>query len=165
VSERRLLLWARLLVGIAFMYQGVARVQNMRATAEVFAANASWQAWPLVGGLRPLELTLWLALFEFFAGVFLFGGMLTRVVGPLGLLVAALQVGWLGLGGGLLNPALALGSLLVTLRGGGSGTMDSVLGKMQQRSIEREANRARVRAEGRAARHSVEPSHPSSNTP
>ncbi len=89
-------------------------------------------------------------------GVFLFAGMLTRVVGSLGLLVAVLQVGWLGLSGGLLNLALALGSLLVALRGGGSSTMDSVLGKMQRRSIEREAHRARVRAEARVARHAAD---------
>ena len=141
MSERRLLLWARLLVGAGLMYQGVMHVVEMRAASDLFAAHAGWQGWPLVGGMRPLELTLWLALVEFFLGVFLSGGMLTRVLGPLALTVAVLQIGALGAAGGLLNPLLALGSALVTIRGGGGGTMDAVLGKMQRRSLEREAER------------------------
>ena len=146
MSERRLLLWVRLLVGAGFMYQGVMHVVDMRGASDLFATHPGWQAWPLIGGMRPLELTLWLALVEFFLGVFLFGGLLTRLLGPVGLLVAALQAVALGLAGGLLNPLLALGLVAVTLRGGGGGTMDAVLGKMQRRSIEREAARARARA-------------------
>jgi hypothetical protein len=65
---RRLLLWARLLVGVGFMYQGVTRITEMRTAAELFARAGGWQSWPLVGGIRPLELVLWLALLEFFFG-------------------------------------------------------------------------------------------------
>ena len=153
MSERRLLLWVRLLVGTGFMYQGVGHVREMRAAADLFAAQPGWQAWPLIGGMRPLELVLWLALFEFFLGVFLFGGMLTRLLGPIAVAVAALQLGAVGLAGGLLNLVLVLGSALVTVRGGGDGTMDAILGTMQHRSIEREAARARAREVARAARH------------
>ncbi len=134
VSERRLLLWGRLLVGAGFMYEGVLYVVEMRARADLLAANTAWQSWPLVGPMRPLELELWLAFAEFFVGVFLFGGLLTRVLGPAGLLVAGAQFVVLGLAGGLLNPLLALGSAVLTLRGGGAGTMDASLGKMQRRT-------------------------------
>jgi uncharacterized membrane protein YphA (DoxX/SURF4 family) len=150
VSGRRVLLWIRLLVGAGFMYQGVAHIQGMRDGADLFAANPGWQAWPIVGGMRPLELVLWLALVEFFLGVFLFGGLLTRILGAVAVLVAGLQVVAVGLGGGPFPPLLALGSAIVTLRGGGAGTMDTTLGKMQQRSIEREAERARAREAERA---------------
>ncbi len=139
------MLWIRLLVGAGFMYQGVIHILEMRAAADLFAAQPGWESWPFVGGRRPLELVLWLAFVEFFLGVFLFGGLLTRILGAVALLVAGFQVIALGLGGGLLPPLLALGSGIVTLRGGGAGTMDRTLGKMQQRSIEREAERARAR--------------------
>jgi uncharacterized membrane protein YphA (DoxX/SURF4 family) len=141
VSERRILLWVRLLVGAGFMYHGVGHVREMRAAADLLAASGGWQAWPLVGGLRPLEVVLWLALLEFFLGVFLFGGLLTRVLGAIAFLVSAFQVAALGAAGGLLNPLLLLGSAAVAARGGGAGTMDATLGKMQRRSLEREAAR------------------------
>ena len=126
------------------MYQGVAHIQEMRAGADLLAAHNAWQAWPLLGGMRPLELVLWLALVEFFLGVFLFAGLLTRVLGVAGAAVAAFQLGVVGLAGGFLNPILALGAAAVSVRGGGGGTMDAVLGAMQRRSIEREAARKRA---------------------
>ncbi len=140
---RRLLLWARLLVGVGFMYQGVTRITEMRTIAELFARSGGWQSWPLVGGIRPLELVLWLALLEFFLGVFLFGGLLTRILGVVAIAVVGFQLAAVGLAGGVLNPLLLAGSAAVTALGGGPGTMDSVLGKMQRRSMERAAERAR----------------------
>ena len=103
MSERRLLLWLRLLTGAGFMYQGISHILEMRAQADLFAAHPGWQSWPLVGGMRPLELTLWLAFFEFGLGVFLFGGLLTRILGGFGALLAAFQLCVLGLAGGPLN--------------------------------------------------------------
>ena len=144
VSERRILLWVRLLVGAGFMYQGVMHVVDMRQSADLLATHGGWQTWPVVGGMRPLQLVLWLALVEFFLGVFLFGGLLTRVLGVAATLVTAGQVGALGAAGGLLNPLLLLGSAALAVRGGGAGTMDAALGKMQRRAIEREAARKRV---------------------
>ena len=150
MSQRRLLLWIRLLTGAAFMYQGVAHIQGMRAQADLFAASTGWQTWPLVGGMRPLELTLWIAFLEFGLGVFLFGGLLTRILGGLGALLAAFQLVTLGLDGGALNVLLVIGGLIACLRGGGGGTMDAALGAMQRRSIEnqriRDAERAREKA-------------------
>src|SRR5258707_701492 len=97
MSERRVLLYLRLLTGAGFMYQGVAHIQGMRAMADLFAAYSGWQGWPLVGGMRPLELTLWLAFLEFGLGVFLFGGLLTRILGGLGAVLAGFQLLTLGL--------------------------------------------------------------------
>jgi hypothetical protein len=151
MSQRRLLLWSRLVTGAAFMYQGVAHIQGMRAQADLFAVSTAWQTWPLVGGMRPLELTLWIAFLEFGLGVFLFGGLLTRILGGLGALLAAFQLVTLGLDGGALNVLLLLGGLVACLRGGGGGTMDAALGAMQRRSIEnqriRDAEAARIKAE------------------
>lgn len=151
MSQRRLLLWLRLLTGAAFMYQGTSHIMEMGVRAELFAAHAGWQSWPLVGGMRPLELTLWLAFFEFGLGVFLFGGLLTRILSGFGALLSAFQLLVLGLAGGPLNLFLLLGSLAACVLGGGGGTMDSALGAMQRRSIERQRERdaeaARLKAE------------------
>src|SRR3954468_7357133 len=151
MSKRRVLLYLRLLTGAGFMYQGVMHIQGMRALADLFAAHPAWQGWPLVGGMRPLELTLWLAFFEFGLGVFLFGGLLTRILGGFGALLAGFQLLALGLAGGPLNVLLLIGGLIACLRGGGGGTMDSALGAMQRKSIEnqrlRDAEAARLRAE------------------
>ncbi|MFN8636005.1 MAG: hypothetical protein U0893_19325 [Chloroflexota bacterium] len=151
MSPRRLLLWLRLLTGAAFMYQGAAHIQSMQAQAALFGANPSWQSWPLVGGFRPLELTLWLAFLEFGLGVFLFGGLLTRILGGLGAVLAAFQLAALGLAGGPLPVFLLVGAAVACVRGGGGGTMDSALGAMQRKSIERQRERdaeaARLKAE------------------
>ena len=150
MSRRRLLLWLRLLTGAGFMYQGVSHILEMRAQADLFATYAGWQSWPLVGGMRPLELTLWLAFLEFGLGVFLFGGLLTRILGGLGAVLAVFQLLVLGLAGGPLNVFLLVGAAIAGLRGGGGGTMDSALGAMQRKSIEnqriRDAEAARRRA-------------------
>jgi uncharacterized membrane protein YphA (DoxX/SURF4 family) len=155
ISSRRLLLWLRLLTGAGFIYQGAAHIQDMRAQAELFATYVGWQSWPLVGGMRPLELTLWLAFLEFGMGVFLFGGLLTRILGGLGVILSLFQLLVLGLAGGPLNLFLLVGSAIACVRGGGGGTMDSALGAMQRKSIEnqriRDAEAARLKAEKAAA--------------
>jgi hypothetical protein len=127
------------------MYQGVIHILEMRAAADLFAAQPGWDSWPIVGGRRPLELVLWLAFVEFFLGVFLFGGLLLRILSVPAIFVAGFQVAVLGLSGGLVPPLLAVGSGLLLLRGGGPGTMDATLGKMQRRSLEREAERQAAR--------------------
>lgn len=141
MSERRVLLWIRLLVGLGLLYQGWRYTAEMHQQAALFASTPDWQGWPLVGGMRPLELTLWLALLQFFLGVFIFGGLLTRVLALVAATITTLQLATLGVAAGLLGPFLLLGSAVTLLRGGGAGTMDAVLGTMQRRSIEREAAR------------------------
>jgi uncharacterized membrane protein YphA (DoxX/SURF4 family) len=155
MSQRRLLLWLRLLTGAGFMYQGYAHIQNMRGQADLLAASTTWQSWPLIGGMRPLELALWLAFLEFGLGVFLFGGLLTRFLAALGALIAGFQLLVLGLAVGPLNAVVLIGALVALWRGGGGGTMDAALGAMQRKSIEnqriRDAEAARLKAE-KAAR-------------
>ena len=155
MSSRRLLLWLRLLTGAGFMYLGASHIQDMRAQADLFATFTSWQSWPFVGNMRPLELTLWLAFLEFGLGVFLFGGLLTRILGGLGAILTLFQVLVLGLSGGMLQFLLLLGAAIACFRGGGGGTMDSALGAMQRKSIEnqriRDAEAARLKAEKAAA--------------
>ena len=101
-----------------------------------------------------MELTLWIAFLEFGLGVFLFGGLLTRILGGLGAVLAGFQLLTLGLDSGVLNAFLLVGGLIACLRGGGGGTMDAALGAMQRKSIEnqriRDAEAARLKAEKQA---------------
>jgi uncharacterized membrane protein YphA (DoxX/SURF4 family) len=163
MSSRRLLLWLRLLTGAGFLYQGSMHILDMFGRADLFTAHTGWHAWPIVGGMRPLELTIWIAILEFGLGVFLFGGLLTRILAALGAIVAAFQLIVLGLAAGPLNVFLVVGALVACIRGGGGGTMDAALGAMQRRSIERERERnlerARLRAE-RATQATVSESSP-----
>jgi hypothetical protein len=151
MPQRRLLLWLRLLTGAAFMYQGAVHIIDKFGFADLFGAHTGWIGWPLVGGMRPLELALWIAFFEFGLGVFLFGGLLTRILGGFGALIAAFQLSVLGLSGGPIPILLLVGGAVACLRGGGGGTMDSALGAMQRKSIEnqriRDAEAARLKAE------------------
>jgi uncharacterized membrane protein YphA (DoxX/SURF4 family) len=155
MSKRRVLLYLRLLVGAGFMYQGVVHIQGMVAQADLFAASAAWQSGPLVGGMRPLALTISIAFLEFGMGVFLFGGLLTRILGGLGVILTAFQLVTLGLAGGPLNIMLLVGAAVVGVLGGGGGTMDAALGAMQRKSIEnqriRDEEAAQRRAEKQAA--------------
>ncbi|MCC7369714.1 MAG: hypothetical protein IT306_14890 [Chloroflexi bacterium] len=156
MSSRRLLLWLRLLTGAGFMYQGAAHIYGMWDLRQLFAEHTAWQAWPVVGGMQPLEITLWIAFLEFGMGVFLFGGLLTRFLPALGVVLSGFQLLTLGLAGGLLNVFLCAAALIVSVKGGGGGTMDSALGAMQRKSIERQRERdaeaARLKAEKAAAK-------------
>jgi hypothetical protein len=127
------------------MYLGVTHILEMRATADLFAAQAGWDSWPIVGGRRPLELALWLAFVEFFLGVFLFCGLLVRILSLAAVAVAGFEVVVLGRGAGVVPALLTVGSALLIVRGGGAGTMDATLGKMQRRSLKREAERQAAR--------------------
>ena len=123
---------------------------------QLFADHAVWQSWPIVGGMQPLEITLWIAFLEFGMGVFLFGGLLTRFLGGVGTIISAFQLLTLGLAGGPLNIFLCAAALTICVKGGGGGTMDSALGAMQRKSIERQRERdaeaARLKAEKAAAK-------------
>ena len=153
MSGTRLLTWCRLLVGAGFMYQSLgAHTTGMHETAALFAAHGGWEAWPIVGGMRPYELTVKLAFVEMFLGLFIFGGLFTRPLALAGASVALFEVLALGLAGGIISPLLALGSLVVVARGGGTGTMEAVLGKMQRRSIERQRERDEERRRAREAK-------------
>ena len=153
MSETRILTWCRLLVGTGFMYQSLGvHVNGMHETAALFAAHSGWEAWPIAGGMRPYELTVKLAFVEMFLGLFIFGGLFTRPLALVGAVVAGFQVLTLGLAGGVLAPLLAVGSPIVVARGGGTGTMEAVLGKMQRRSIERQRERDEERRREREAK-------------
>ena len=152
MSEARMLTWCRLLVGAGFMYLGVSHILGMHETAALFTERGEWHAWPFVGGMRPYELTLWLAFAEFFLGVFVFGGLFTRVLGAVAVIIAGFQAIALGLAGGLVVPLLGLGAVIVVARGAGGGTMESALGKMQRRSIERQRERDEARRAEREAK-------------
>lgn len=172
MSTRRILLWLRLLVGVGLAYQGVAHIYGMRELSALFEQHIGWQSWPLVGGMRPLELTLWVAFFEFGMGVFLFGGLLTRFLGGFGALLAGFQLLTLGLAGGPLNLFFLVAGLIICVKGGGGGTMDAALGAMQRKSIERQRERDAIAAEERARKRAtreaeaeVQATTPASTTP
>jgi uncharacterized membrane protein YphA (DoxX/SURF4 family) len=95
-----------------------------------------------------MGLALWIAAGEFTVGVFLIGGLLTRVMALASALLAMFALatlGDLGPAPNLAHAALLVASLAVLARGGGAGTMDSELGRMQRRSLEREAEREAAR--------------------
>jgi uncharacterized membrane protein YphA (DoxX/SURF4 family) len=119
--------------------------------ARTLEQHNAWQAWPLIGDLRPMALALWIAGLQFAVGIFLFGGLLTRVMALLTAAVALfalLTLNSLGFVPNLAHGALFAGALVILFKGGGAYTMDAMLGGMQRRSIEREAERE---AERRAA--------------
>ena len=157
MSETRLLTWFRLLVGAGFMYQSLGvHVSGMHEAAELFATHTGWEGWPVAGGMRPYELTVKLAFIEMFLGLFIFGGLFTRPLALVGAVVALFQVLTLGPAGGLIAPLLALGSPVIVARGGGTGTMEAVLGKMQRGSIERQRERDEERRREREAKRRAE---------
>ena len=148
MTARRALLWTRLLTGAGFLYQGWAHFVEPWETTALLHHNAGWRSWPLLEGARPLEVTLWLSLVEFFLGVFVFGGLLTRILAMVAIAVAGFQLVVFGGAGGLLNVLLLAGSAAIAVGGGGAGTMDASLGLMQRRALERETARRRGRGLG-----------------
>ena len=146
MNERRALQFIRVVLGLFLLWRSWEILGSPQQSAETLAQTANWSAWPLIGGMRPLELTFTTAFTLFFLGVFLAGGLLTR---PLSILVVIIGLGSFVLFGTRFWPShlvvLLLG-LVVMLRGGGAGTMDSALGAMQRRSLEREAERQAERA-------------------
>ena len=148
MTERRVPLVVRLLLGALLIRQGAIGLSDLQHLAQTMEAHGAWQSWPLVGSLRPMGLALWIAAGEFTVGVFLIGGLLTRVMALASALLAAFALatlGGLGPAPNVAHAALLVASLVVLARGGGTGTMDSELGRMQRRSLEREAEREAAR--------------------
>jgi uncharacterized membrane protein YphA (DoxX/SURF4 family) len=138
-----------LLLGALLFRQGVIGMSDLPHLASVLETHTAWQAWLIIGGLRPIALALWIAGLEFAIGVFLFGGLLTRFMAlgtALLALFSLLTLSSLGLIPNLAHAALLLGALAIVFKGGGAYTMDHMLGSMQRRSIEREAERDAERA-------------------
>jgi uncharacterized membrane protein YphA (DoxX/SURF4 family) len=154
VSQPRLLLIGRLILGVLLLQFGATRLSNLPYHAGVFEAHPGWQSWPLIGSLRPVALVLWIGAGSFAAGIFLVGGLLTRVAAGVSFLISLfglLALSDLGPGANIAHAALAAASLVFMLKGGGAGTMDRLLGNMQRRSIEREAERDAEREAARQA--------------
>lgn len=152
--QRKALTIGRLLLGALLFRQGVVGMSDLPRLAAVLETHSAWQAWPVVGGLRPMALALWIAGLEFGIGVFLFGGLLTRFMAlgtALLALFSLLTLSSLGTIPNLAHAALLVGALVITVKGGGAFTMDQMLGSMQRRSIEREAEREAERARAEAA--------------
>jgi uncharacterized membrane protein YphA (DoxX/SURF4 family) len=148
MTQRRVLLVVRLLLGALLIRQGAIGLSDLQHLAQTMEAHSTWQTWPLVGSLRPMGLALWIAAGEFTVGVFLIGGLLTRVMALASALLATFALatlGDLGLAPNVAHAAFLVASLVVLARGGGAGTMDSELGRMQRRSLEREAEREAAR--------------------
>jgi uncharacterized membrane protein YphA (DoxX/SURF4 family) len=147
----RLLMLCRVVLGVLLIRQGAIGLSDLVRLAGRLDELNAWQAWPLVGSLRPMELAIWLGASQFAIGIFLVGGLLTRFMAFGAALLALFSVlaFWgLGLGANLAHGALLAAALLIAFKGGGAGTMDKLLGRMQKLTIEREAARE---AERRAA--------------
>lgn len=144
MTPRRFLLLVRLVLGVLLVRQGASGLSDLVHVAQVMQAHSAWQHWPLLGSLRPMELAIWIATLEFAVGIFLLGGLLTRLSALVTALLAVFSLATLadlGLAANLAHAALLLAALLIVIKGGGAGTMDALLGQMQRRSLEREAAR------------------------
>ena len=152
--RRRLLLLCRVVLGVLLVRQGAIGLSNLPRLADSLELHNAWQAWPLVGPLRPMELAIWIGASEFAIGIFLVAGLLTRFMafGAAVLALFSVVAFWgLGLGANLAHAALLVAALAIVWKGGGAGTMDRMLGQMQQRTIERERERDREREAARLA--------------
>ena len=155
---RRGLTLLRVVLGALLIRQGAIGMSDLMHLAQTLELHNNWQAWPLIGGLRPMALALWIAGLQFAVGIFLFGGLLTRLMAFLTALIALfalLTLNSLGLVPNLAHGALLVGALLILVKGGGAYTMDTMLGGMQRRSIEREAEREAERREKEQLHHAA----------
>lgn len=150
MKERRVLQLVRVILGVFLVWRSWEILGSPQHAAESLAQTASWSGWPLIGHLRPLELTFTVAFTLFFLGVFLAGGLLVRILGLAVLLIAIASFAIFGAHSWPSHLFVLVMSLVVTLRGGGAGTMDAALGAMQRRSLEREAEREAARRAERA---------------
>jgi uncharacterized membrane protein YphA (DoxX/SURF4 family) len=140
MTQRRLLMVVRLLLGALLIRQGAIGLSDLVHLAGALQDHGGWHGWPLVGSLRPMELAIWIAAGQFTVGIFLLGGLLTRLAALAATLLALFALGTLGdlgLAPNLAHGALLLAALAILLKGGGAGTMDSELGRMQRRALER----------------------------
>ena len=148
MSGRRVLTAVRLVLGALLVRQGALGLSDLPHLAQRMQLHNAWQTWPVVGALRPVEVALWIGAGQFTVGIFLLGGLLTRVMALASALLAAFAVATLSDLGPvptLAHAALLLASLTLAFRGGGAGTMDAELGRMQRRSLQREAEREAAR--------------------
>ena len=142
----------RVLLGILLIRQGGLGLSDLQHLSRVLGEHNVWNGWPLLGTLRPIELAIWIAAGEFTIGIFLVGGMLTRLAALCSALLALfslVSLSDLGFVPNLAHTTLLMASLVIVVKGGGAGTMDKALGAMQRRSMERQAERD---AEAQAAR-------------
>ena len=152
MSWARALMLVRLVLGASLLRQGALGLLDLERQKEVLLTHTGWQALPLVGALRPFELGLATSTLEFALGIFLLGGLLTRLAAlgaTLLSLYSVLVFASLGPIATLAHAVLLAASALVLVKGGGAGTMDRLLGAMQRRSLEREAEREAAREAGR----------------
>jgi uncharacterized membrane protein YphA (DoxX/SURF4 family) len=154
VIKRRILMIARLLLAALLIRQGAIGLSDLAHLSQSLQAHNAWQNWPLVGVLRSMEMALWIAAGELAVGMFLLAGLLTRIMALAATMLAVVALGTfsdLGLAATFAHGVLLVVSLAILILGGGSGTLDSELGRMQRRSVEREAKREATR---QAAQHS-----------
>lgn len=140
MTQRRLLMAVRLLLGALLIRQGAIGLSDLPHLAGTLQAHSSWQGWPLVGSLRAMEVAIWIGAGQLTVGIFLLGGLLTRLAALAAALLALFALGTLGdlgLAPNLAHVVLLLASLAILFKGGGAGTMDSELGRMQRRALER----------------------------
>lgn len=146
----RALQLVRVALGAFLVWRSWEILGSPQQSTEHLIATGNWAGWPLIGHMRPLELTFTVAFSLFFLGIFLMGGLLVRILSIVTLVIALASFGIFGVNGWLTHLVILLGAAVIMLRGGGAGTMDSALGAMQRRSIEREAEREAARQAERA---------------
>jgi hypothetical protein len=150
MNERRALQFTRIALGLFLLWRAIAILSVNQESAELLAQTANWTGWPLIGSMRPLELTFTSSFTLFFIGAFLAGGLLTRILSFVTVVIAIASFVLFGLQFWPSHLIILVLGLVIVLKGGGAGTMDSALGAMQRRSIEREAERDAERAAQRA---------------
>jgi hypothetical protein len=156
VTERRKLLWIRVVFGAFLVWLSWDIQGSIKETAETFGTTGNWSGWPFIGTLSPLELTFWTFIVLFLLGIFLMGGLLVRILSIMTFLLALASFVIFGVNGWLTHGLVLLGSFIIMARGGGAGTMDAALGAMQRRSLEREAEREAERERSRLAERALQ---------
>jgi hypothetical protein len=144
LSEKRKLLWVRVIFGAFLVWLSWDIMGTMQETAHVYGETGNWASWPVIGAMRPLELAFWTYIVLFGFGIFLMGGLLVRVISIVTFVLAVSSFAIFGLNGWLTHGLVLVGAIIIMARGGGAGTMDAALGAMQRRSLEREAEREAV---------------------
>ena len=61
MSQARILLIVRLILGALLIRQGAIGMSDLPHLAGTLEIHSAWQSWPLVGSLRPMALALWIA--------------------------------------------------------------------------------------------------------
>jgi len=142
-------------VGVAsvFLANGWGKFVAMGRLADELQASGAIPAWPIVGEMSPRMLVLWIGTGELAIGWFLLFGLLTKITAIVAMALLLLYFSRLGLLTSLMVKDLVILAQLVALAVVGSEAwgFDGELGRMQRRSLEREAARAAAKAAARAA--------------